>query len=180
LEQAETLLLDRLGELTEDPRMIPALLQIGPSPRGLNAMREALGHYPKNHTGVALATALWRLNQDEAALEKLIATATKSGREDRRMAAINALGTIAHPQADATLLQAIQNDEDELIPTAAESLLLSKHGLEGYRTHPLILRLTRELSHSDPALREAAHAALSDLITAVREGISPNALGLSS
>ena len=179
LVQAEDLLLERLADRTEDPRMVPALLQIGPSPRGLKAMQDALSAYPKNRTGVALALALWRLNQDDAALEKLIATATKSGRPDRRMAAINALGSVPHPQADATLLYAIQNDEDDLIPTAAESALLEKYGLDKYRSHPLILRLTRELSDADLTRREAALTAFSDLITAVRQGINPADLGLS-
>lgn len=179
LAQAEELLLQGLADGKEDPRVVSALMALGPSPRGKAAMKDALDNYLKNYTCIALARGLWQLEQSPKAMAKLIEMATTSPFQDRRMTAVNALGEVSDPAADEALLYALREDKDELIPFAAKSRLYTKYKLDQYQKDPAIRRLNKELKAEDPAVRQAAHSALADLIKAVRGGKTPEELGLS-
>lgn len=178
-EAAEELLLERLEKTVEDPRVPRALVAMKPSAHALDAMKIALMAYPSNRTRVALAAALWQLEQSIAAVGALDEVARTSSRPDRRIAAVNALRDVPGEVSDEALLHVIEHDEDDTARMAAEIALYEKYRIEGLRRiKGTLSSLSTRLRDDDELIREDALFQLRMIVEGLREGRKPEALGL--
>ena len=168
-EAAEVLLLERLENNVEDPRVPDALHAMKPSENALEAMRSALKRYPDNHTRIALASVLWKLEKSPDSVSVLIEIAKTPTWTERRIAAINALRDIETIEADDALFEAIEKYDDEAVHMIAQIALFEKYKLDGLRhTDERISALYKNLHSRDEKQRVEALEELRSLITVLR------------
>ena len=178
-DAAEILLIERLEKKKEDPRVPRALMAMQPSKKATEAMRIALASFPSNHTRVALALALWQLEQNGAPVDILADMVRKSGRPDRRIAAMNALGELPGELADEALLHAVEHDTDDTARMAAELALCEKYKIEHLRrVKGTLCSLSANLRDDEQKTRDAAMSDLRLIVERLREGRTPESLGI--
>ena len=157
-EAAKLMCLEKLEERAEDPRAPRALVRLG-DPSAVPAMRDALAAYRPNNTKVALAEALWELEQSEEAIEALQEILGGAARNERvRNRAAYALAKINDPRADDALAVAMQNDSSSSVRISAETALYQKHRIDDlmYRKPEGLADIDARLRSGDAEVRRAA------------------------
>ncbi|MBN1945177.1 MAG: HEAT repeat domain-containing protein [Bradymonadales bacterium] len=156
---AELMLREKLEEREEDPRVPPALRQIGSS-TAIEAMKKALDEYRCNYTRVALAAALWKLVRFPDAIRVLKDCVKNASNPTVRSTAAFELAQLDDSSIDSDLATVMATDDDQGVRLCAASALYQRHGVEQYRMcpPPELAAVHRRLLRTDAKEREAALA----------------------
>ncbi len=173
--RAEDILLERLDQ--GDGRAVDALAFIH-STRALLPLQKKLSKSVGAHLRVAAALAMHRLGEDSG-LDAVIC-GPRNGWVIEKMAAASALASFAGPQAEAALLDALTDPEDD-VKAGALSALVTRYDLTNYQgsfKQPLGLMYARVASPL-ATVRSDALAELRALFASLNAGRSPAELGLT-
>jgi hypothetical protein len=173
--RAEDILLERLD--FGDGRAANALAFIH-STRALLPLQKKLAKSLGPHLRVAAALAMHRLGEDSG-LDTII-DVLKTGGIFERMAAASALADFVAPEAEAALLDALTDSNDDMKSSALSSLV-RRYGWVNYQDsfkQPLALMYAR-IASPLATVRSDALAELRTWIAGMKAGQSPDQLGLT-
>jgi hypothetical protein len=173
--RAEDILLERLD--LGDGRAANGLAFIH-STRALLPLQTKLSKSSGAHLRVAAALAMHRLG-DDSGLDTII-DVLKTGGIFERMAAASALAEFVAPEAEAALVDALTDSNDDMKSSALSSLA-KRYGWVKYQDsfkQPLALMYAR-IASPLAAVRSEALADLQTWIAGMKAGQSPDQLGLT-
>lgn len=176
--RARDALIRRLKDGVEDPRVVAGLLEIGDE-TAFDALKAGLDN-AAGLTRVTIAHSLVRRG-DRIDVSAALRAAGQSEAPSIRMAAASATTIVDDPELDAWLLELIQHDEDSEVRVAAQLSLYQRNGLSGVTGHygSLFFSVTMSTSHRFPRLRKVAVDQLKQWLDQLREGETPDSLGLT-
>lgn len=169
-------LIARIEAREEDPRVVPALLEIGTG-AAIAALEGALDG-AHSLTNVTAAHRLWTdFNREEGRNALLAAAREATG--SVRTAALKGLADVAGKDVDALLLELL-DDPESLCRSTALTHLYEKHGLKPLdRVRGKLFRVTLGVMSAYPTVRARAITTLEQILVAVEDGQSPESQGLA-
>jgi len=168
----------RLSSGEEDPRVVAGLLEIGDRP-AFDALKAGLDN-AAGLTKVTIAHSFVRRG-DTIAVSEALRSAGDSEAPSIRMAAASAATIVKDSQLDDWLLELMEHDSDGKVRVAAQLSLYQRNGLSGVPENygSLFFSVTSSTSHRFPGLRTAAVQQLRQWLAQLRDGETPESLGLT-